>query len=616
MGQQVFWQGMDQEETRRAILAQVPGGGPQGQDQWEHVCALRRWLSAQVPATYEEDLLLFTEPPWDPPGHTLALLAQGGAGLMCGGTNHLLGQVYDLLGWRTLRINLGAPDLGLTHVTVVVEVTTPQGPIYSLQDAYWNQCLVDHQGLPLDYRFLLYSSPQAVLQVARLAQDGDPKPFARRTEAGGVELETLPQGQWRWRDSRWKKWLADNLGREDLILAYKFPFQVGMNTGLQLMPTRGKAIEPAGGPTVSLCLIAKDEEKWLPRCLASARAWVDEIILVDTGSSDSTVEIARAFGARVFHHPWQHDFALHRNQSMAPAVGDWLLILDADEELDQDSAPHLAACLASEGFDSLFVELIHLGPQGDHSLQITPKLIRNHAGISFAGRIHERLQGGNGKALRAPLRIIHHGFAQDPAVMAAKAARNLALVEAWLEEEPENFSAHYYLAQTLMGHKEQAARCLQAGLQALALGREQGLDAPQLSRVFHPILMALTLLEDHQRILQMGGLFLSWAPDYPDPLFSLVWACDQLGDWENVCRHARRFFSLQERWQTASLEYPYPQNLSLGLGHRVARRWALAAARLGRRDEVERALGLVAQSQGEPAARELAAKMEALGCQV
>ncbi|MFA7012885.1 MAG: glycosyltransferase [Desulfobacterales bacterium] len=83
--------------------------------------------------------------------------------------------------------------------------------------------------------------------------------------------------------------------------------------------------------TLSLCMIVKNEEKHLPRCLKSVRNVVDEMIIVDTGSTDKTIDIARIFGAKVFEFPWTGDFSAARNHSLDQATGDWILILDADE---------------------------------------------------------------------------------------------------------------------------------------------------------------------------------------------------------------------------------------------------------------------------------------------
>lgn len=91
--------------------------------------------------------------------------------------------------------------------------------------------------------------------------------------------------------------------------------------------------ERKAGCRVSLCMIAKNEEEHLARCLHSAKPVVDEIILADTGSTDRSPDIARAFGAQVFCHPWENDFAKARNATLAQAKGNWILVLDADEIL-------------------------------------------------------------------------------------------------------------------------------------------------------------------------------------------------------------------------------------------------------------------------------------------
>ena len=87
--------------------------------------------------------------------------------------------------------------------------------------------------------------------------------------------------------------------------------------------------------TISLCMIAKNEEKYLEQCLRSVKDIVDEIIIVDTGSTDKTKEIAKKFNAKIFDFKWVDDFSAARNESIRHATKDWILVLDADEIVEK-----------------------------------------------------------------------------------------------------------------------------------------------------------------------------------------------------------------------------------------------------------------------------------------
>ena len=105
--------------------------------------------------------------------------------------------------------------------------------------------------------------------------------------------------------------------------------------------------------TLSLCMITKNEENNLSRCLDCIKEFVDEIIIVDTGSTDKTVEIAKSYGAHIYHYDWNNDFSKARNVSLQKATKDWILVLDADEVLPYEEGLKLKNIIntsVNEGF--------------------------------------------------------------------------------------------------------------------------------------------------------------------------------------------------------------------------------------------------------------------------
>ncbi len=194
---------------------------------------------------------------------------------------------------------------------------------------------------------------------------------------------------------------------------------------------------PAEGLTLSLCMIVKDEEAMLGRCLAAVRDAVDEMIVVDTGSTDRTVEIAREHGARVLHHEWTGDFAAARNVSFDAASGDWLLYLDADEVLIEEDVDALRAMTGRTWREAFYlVEINHTGDLEDGTAVTHDALrvFRNRPQYRFEGRVHEQiaqhLPGFLPERLeRTSARIEHFGYLGAVRDAKGKARRNIELLE-------------------------------------------------------------------------------------------------------------------------------------------------------------------------------------------
>jgi hypothetical protein len=224
--------------------------------------------------------------------------------------------------------------------------------------------------------------------------------------------------------------------------------------------------------TLSLCMIVRDEEENLGRCLESVRGVVDEIVIVDTGSKDRTIEIARGFGAIVLEEAWADDFSTPRNHAMDRATKDWILGLAADEEVEAESGRRMRDVVSASKAQGLRTTIRNLTPAGEvaafhESLQT--RLVERRDEYRYEGVIHEQvvpsiLRGG-GVIEDTDLVIIHHGYQKD-AVQGGKsrAKRNLALLEKQVKLSPKDPHILYNLGCTYkaVGDLPQAKRALEA----------------------------------------------------------------------------------------------------------------------------------------------------------
>jgi len=195
----------------------------------------------------------------------------------------------------------------------------------------------------------------------------------------------------------------------------------------------------------SLTMIVKNEEKNLPACLHGIRRLMDEMVLVDTGSTDRTKEIARELGAKVFDFPWVDSFAAARNESLRRASGEWLLWLDADDRTNEENLAkleHLFGQLPAEHAAFVLNCRCVEKQRGDMETVVTHvRLFRNHPGIFWKYRVHEqilpslRLTGA--KVHFSDVEIQHVGYI-DPEVHARKLQRNLRLLNMELAECPND----------------------------------------------------------------------------------------------------------------------------------------------------------------------------------
>ncbi|MFC2135187.1 glycosyltransferase, partial [Bacteroidota bacterium] len=244
------------------------------------------------------------------------------------------------------------------------------------------------------------------------------------------------------------------------------------------------------GEMISLCMISKDEEEFIKDCLTSVKDIVDEIILVDTGSTDRTVQIAESFGAKIFRSKWDNDFSKPRNESLSHASHEWILLLDPDEAIAEQDFSKIREAIKRKGKIAYELNTIN------YTYETKPvkrffeakkeyanynkgmpyfwcstkvRLFRKHKNVKFTGVVHEMvepsLKENNFEILRldAP---VHHYTNLNLERSRKKRFFYLNISKKKLEREPDNPKAYLELGREYVNCKlfHRAIQCLKKGI--------------------------------------------------------------------------------------------------------------------------------------------------------
>ncbi len=287
-------------------------------------------------------------------------------------------------------------------------------------------------------------------------------------------------------------------------------------------PPGERAQLPAG---VSLCMIVKNEERFLAECLASVRECVDEINVVDTGSTDRTVEIARSFGANVIEREWRNDFAWARNEAVAMATRRWTLVLDADEEMVPESVPLLRALGQTPAdLSAIYLQIQNAVEDESGAATMTHYLTRifpTTPRIRYKNVIHENLALDDGAlelpAVMSTVRIVHKGYTKAVLEGKKKDERNTPLLAKAIREAPEDAFSWFNFGVAAVAGGD-AAGGIEALEKMFALG-----DQP---RAFWPLAYVMLgtahaeLEGDTEAGLAVVDKGLAENPDHPNLVFS------------------------------------------------------------------------------------------------
>ncbi len=274
---------------------------------------------------------------------------------------------------------------------------------------------------------------------------------------------------------------------------------------------------------ISQCMIVKNEENNIRRALTWCRDIADEQIVVDTGSQDATVEIARELGAKVYHFDWIDDFAAAKNYAIKKAKGDWIVFLDADEYLRPEDVKRLAFRLDSLGLATCH-GLVASWIQVDGSEDVLEegqekgkdrlkwqksmkadgtvgmalsgtqiRIFRNLPGLRYRGRIHEKLFFEKGELLcedaSRELAIYHTGYTPAELEGKKKVERNIALVKKELEDHPRDYKLMSYLGDSYFQQKKQEEAAIWYEQAVRHLPRQLEEDFIQAALIFKHLLL-------------------------------------------------------------------------------------------------------------------------------
>lgn len=213
--------------------------------------------------------------------------------------------------------------------------------------------------------------------------------------------------------------------------------------------------------SITACVIVKNEERNLPRWAHCVKQITDDLVVVDTGSTDSTVKIAEEAGATVYHLPWRNSFAEPKNFAIDHAKGDWILFLDADEYFTDEDCPKIRQvieiCDQRDQAYAMYLPIVNIDTDNHNQEQdITGqiRIFRNHPDVRYSGAIHEALTNSGTTYSETPYcseaKIFHTGYSRSK--LKGKLERNRQLLENWPDTSEMSYKARdYYLAEVYQG---------------------------------------------------------------------------------------------------------------------------------------------------------------------
>lgn len=278
----------------------------------------------------------------------------------------------------------------------------------------------------------------------------------------------------------------------------------------------------AGALKISACYIVKNEAENLVKSIKSLKTQVNEIVVVDTGSTDNTITVARKLGARVYIFPWQDDFSKARNFALSKAKGDWLVLLDADEYFTDKTAGNIRQVIRqARQLDGILIQLVNYDVDKakiqDCFYQL--RIVRNQQGLHYEGKIHEELKLSDGKSMKflrvSPkmLEVYHTGYASS--VSRQKLERNLKLLQQAVDNGQSEADLARYFCDCYFG-LDDMEKCEHYGWMEIRKGRQALNFGSRCHRVLMDYYGKRSDAESMDKRRQLAEISTEQYPEVPD----------------------------------------------------------------------------------------------------
>ncbi|CAI6081294.1 hypothetical protein PAECIP112173_03172 [Paenibacillus sp. JJ-100] len=280
--------------------------------------------------------------------------------------------------------------------------------------------------------------------------------------------------------------------------------------------------------TISLCMIVKDEERTLERCLNSVKGIVDEIIIIDTGSTDNTVDICKKFTTKIFNFEWNSNFSDARNYAMKHATSDYILSLDADEYLTEPSKRLLLEPLSSGYYFLRIRNMVRSGIVDTHSFV---RLFRRDVGYVYEGAIHEQINYTQFTEIQGsdlPVYINHDGYNKAIIQSKDKLNRNMKIIEEELKINPTGFG--YFN----LGTQYKALGKMESAIEAFKKSYSLSPQTSYAPKMMLFLMQCLYNLKRYDEALKVAKDAVLLYPEYTDLVFDIGVIYKEMNYWKDA----------------------------------------------------------------------------------